>query len=123
MIICGASSSINLLSLEFLFITLLYRSFTSLTANFPPSKATRGLRSGGSTGSTVIIIHSGLFPLCKSASTIFNLFMIVFFFASELVFFISSFRLARISTKSKSANRSLTICPPISATKPLSPNL
>ncbi|MBA7569505.1 hypothetical protein ES708_11244 [subsurface metagenome] len=38
-------------------------------ANLPPSSCTMGLRSGGSTGSTVRIIHSGLLPLRRKAST------------------------------------------------------
>ena len=32
-------------------------------ANLPPSRGTNGLNSGGITGITVNIIHSGLFPV------------------------------------------------------------
>ena len=119
MMISGASSSISLLSLLFLFITRLYKSFTSLTANFPPSRATKGLRSGGNTGKTVIIIHSGLFPLFKKSSVTFSLLTIVFFFASEFVESISFFNFSRSSTKSSSFSKSLTTSPPILASKPV----
>ena len=49
-------------------ITLLYKSFKSDVANLPPSRGTRGLNSGGITGITFIIIHSGLFSFLVSAS-------------------------------------------------------
>ena len=43
---------------------LLYKSFRSEVANLPPSKGTNGLNSGGITGRTFNIIHSGLFSGC-----------------------------------------------------------
>ena len=46
-------------------------------ANLPPSKGTRGLSSGGITGTVVSIIHSGLFPESIKDSTSFNLFMVL----------------------------------------------
>ena len=46
----GALRSINLFKRLFLFITRLYKSFRSDVANLPPSKGTKGLNSGGITG-------------------------------------------------------------------------
>src|SRR6185295_5626720 len=43
-------------------MTRRYRSFRSGVAKRPPSRGTSGRRSGGSTGSTVMTIHSGLLP-------------------------------------------------------------
>ena len=59
-ITAGAFNCSICLNLLFLFIILLYKSFKSDAANLPPSKATKGLKSGGITGRTVNIIHSGL---------------------------------------------------------------
>ena len=84
-IISGALSSSNLLSLLFLLMTLLYRSFKSDVANLPPSRGTSGLKSGGRTGRTSIIIHSGLFPDSLNASRSFKRFESFFSFVSELV--------------------------------------
>ena len=120
--ISGASSSVNLFNLLFLLITLLYKSLTSETANFPPSSDTRGLKSGGKTGSWVNIIHSGLFPEFKKFSTTFNLLIIVFLFASDFVEPISSFKIVNNSNKSIVSNKSLTICPPMLASKPVCSN-
>ena len=64
----GAFISTNLLSLLFLIITLLYKSFKSEVANLPPSRGTSGLSSGGITGMAFKIIHSGLFSLFVFAS-------------------------------------------------------
>ena len=49
----------NLCKLLFLLITLRYKSFRSDVANLPPSSGTKGLNSGGITGITFKIIHSG----------------------------------------------------------------
>ena len=89
-IISGASSSSRRFRRLFLFITRRYRSFTSETANLPPSRLTSGLRSGGRTGKFVIIIHSGRLPEFKKLSITFRRFTIVFFLASEFVASISS---------------------------------
>ena len=64
----GALISTNLFNLLFLIITLLYKSFKSEVANLPPSSGTKGLSSGGITGITFKIIHSGLFTLFTFAS-------------------------------------------------------
>ncbi len=58
-IMSGAPSSSMRLSLLLRFMTRLYRSFKSEEANLPPSSCTMGRRSGGRTGRTVKIIHSG----------------------------------------------------------------
>ena len=50
-------------------MTRRYRSFRSEVAKRPPSSGTSGRRSGGSTGSTVITIHSGRLPDSRNAST------------------------------------------------------
>ena len=89
-IISGALKSISLLNLLFLFITLRYKSLRSEVANLPPSRGTSGLNSGGSTGKTLRIIHSGLIPEVWKASKTLSLFAIFFTFASEVVFSSSS---------------------------------
>ncbi len=48
--ISGAFKSNNLFKRLFLFITRLYKSFKSDVANLPPSSGTKGLSSGGITG-------------------------------------------------------------------------
>jgi len=112
--ISGAPSSNNLFNLLFLFITLLYKSFKSDVANLPPSNWTIGLRSGGITGTTFITIHSGLFPDCKNASTVSNLF-INFAFLCSLAFSISFSIWAVNFAKSISSNNFLIASAPISA--------
>ena len=79
----GALKSISLFNLLFLLITLLYKSFKSDVANLPPSSGTKGLNSGGITGTTSKIIHSGLGPEDKKDSTNFNLLTNFFLFNSE----------------------------------------
>ena len=54
----------------FLLMILLYKSFKSEAANLPPSSGTKGLKSGGITGRTDIIIHSGLLPLSLNSSIV-----------------------------------------------------
>ena len=114
-IISGALSSNNLFSLLFLFITLLYKSLRSDVANLPPSRGTRGLRSGGSTGSTFITIHSGLLPESLNASSNFNLFDNFLSFVSELVWGISSLIILISSSISSSSNKIWTASAPIPA--------
>ena len=84
-IISGAPNSNNLFNLLFLFITLLYKSFKSDVANLPPSNCTIGLNSGGITGTTDIIIHSGLVFESLNESTVSNLFTSLLFFCSLAV--------------------------------------
>jgi hypothetical protein len=58
-------------------------------AKRPPSSGTRGRRSGGMTGMTSSIIHSGRLPESRNASTTFSRLAIFLRFASEVVSFIS----------------------------------
>ena len=66
-------------------ITRRYKSFKSDVAKRPPSNGTNGRKSGGSTGNTVITIHSGLLPDCWKASNNFKRLVIFLRFVSELV--------------------------------------
>ena len=84
-IISGALSSNNLFNLLFLLMTLLYKSLRSEVANLPPSKGTRGLKSGGKTGKTSRIIHSGLFVDLTKPFRILSLLDNFLIFASLLV--------------------------------------
>ncbi|MPN02353.1 hypothetical protein SDC9_149569 [bioreactor metagenome] len=65
----GARSSSNRLRRLLRLITRRYRSLRSLVAKRPPSSCTIGRISGGITGMTVRMIHSGLLPLEINAST------------------------------------------------------
>ena len=78
-------------SLLFLFIILLYKSFKSDVANRPPSKATKGLKSGGITGRVVRIIHSGLVPEFKKPSTTLSFLISLALSASDFVFLIPAY--------------------------------
>ena len=103
----GAPSSRSLLSLLFLLITLLYKSFKSEVANLPPSSCTIGLMSGGITGITSRIIHSGLLPESLSASITSSLLTILIFFCPEASF---SFFLKSAESSSRSmSDRSFLI--------------
>ena len=62
MMISGAPSSSSRLSRLLRLMTRRYRSLRSEVANRPPSSWTIGRRSGGMTGSTDRIIHSGRVP-------------------------------------------------------------
>ena len=79
-IMSGAPSSRSLFSLLLRFITLLYRSLRSEVANLPPSSCTIGLRSGGITGITSMIIHSGRLPESLRASITSRRLTILTFF-------------------------------------------
>ena len=115
--ISGALRSINLLNLLFLLITLRYKSFKSDVANLPPSSGTKGLNSGGITGITFKIIHSGLFPETLKASTTFNLFA-NFFGLSSLVVSLISFLIDSLrSSRSSSSSKSLIASAPIPTLK------
>ena len=114
-IISGALSSSNLFNLLFLFITLLYKSLRSEVANLPPSRGTRGLKSGGSTGKTFITIHSGLLPESLKASSNFSLFDNFLSLVSEFVSGISSLITLISSSISSSSKRIWTASAPIPA--------
>ena len=122
MIISGALSSISLFNLLFLLMTLLYKSFKSEVANLPPSKGTRGLSSGGITGTTSRIIHSGLEPDSIKDSTSLSLLTNFFLLISEPVL-ISSSRILTISSfKSISVKIFFIASAPIETSKLSSPN-
>ena len=82
-IISGAPSSRSFSRRLFLLIILLYKSFKSDVAKRPPSSCTIGLKSGGITGTTLSIIHSGLFPEFLNASTTSSLFTILALFCPD----------------------------------------
>ncbi len=69
-------------------------------AKRPPSNGTKGRKSGGNTGNTVNIIHSGLFPEETKASITFKRLVSFFSRVSELVLGISSRKLAISVSKS-----------------------
>ena len=66
-------------------MTRRYKSFKSDVANRPPSSGTSGRRSGGSTGSTVMTIHSGLLFDSKNDSSSFKRFDSRLILVSEFV--------------------------------------
>ncbi len=77
----GAPNSMSFLSLLLRLITLRYKSLRSDAAYLPPSSGTIGRSSGGSTGSTSNIIHSGLLPLTLNASITSKRFTALVLFA------------------------------------------
>ena len=111
--ISGALSSNNLLSLLFRLITLLYKSFKSDVANLPPSSGTSGLKSGGRTGRTLSIIHSGLLPDLMKDSINFKRFTFLLFLACDLVFAISSFKSSKVFFNSISCKSSIIASAPM----------
>ena len=120
--ISGALRSNSLFNLLFLLITLLYRSFKSDVANLPPSKGTKGLNSGGITGTVVRIIHSGLFPEFKNDSINFNLLIVLSSVTLDLISFKDSLNFFCSFFKSKFIKISLTASAPIPAVNESSPN-
>ena len=118
-IMSGAFISINLFNLLFLIITLLYKSFKSEVANLPPSRGTNGLNSGGITGITLTIIHSGLFSewVCASRidSTTCNRFNDSAFLCCEVSFAAAFLKLYDNSSKFRLARRSCNASAPIFA--------
>ena len=104
-IMSGAFKSSSRFSRLFLLITRRYKSFKSEVANRPPSKGTKGRKSGGRTGNTVITIHSGMLPESTNASNNFNRLESFFNLVSELVAGISSRSRATSESTSKSFMR------------------
>ena len=104
-IISGASSSISRFKRLLRLITLRYRSFKSEVAKRPPSSGTRGRRSGGRTGITSRIIHSGRLPESRNASTTFKRLPYLARLVLEPVSFIS----LRSMVESSGRLRSLSI--------------
>ena len=79
----GAPNSRSLFKRLFLLIILLYKSLRSDVAKRPPSNCTIGRKSGGITGTTSKIIHSGLFPDSLNASTASSLLTILALFCPD----------------------------------------
>ncbi|EKE00695.1 MAG: hypothetical protein ACD_21C00290G0005 [uncultured bacterium] len=84
-IISGAFKSKSRLRRLLRLITLRYKSLRSEVANLPPSSGTNGRKSGGNTGNTVKIIHSGLFFDSWNASSTRNLLLIFLNLVLEFV--------------------------------------
>ncbi len=96
-------------------MTRRYKSFRSEVAKRPPSNGTNGRKSGGNTGRTVIIIHSGLLPEVWKASISFRRLLIFFRLVSELMVGNSS-RICLISVaRSMPFNKSRIASAPILA--------
>src|SRR5580658_7481716 len=94
---------------------LRYRSFKSEVANRPPSSGTSGRSSGGITGITSRIIHSGLLPdLRKLSTTLSRLAYFSFFCAEVSVFIFSRISWLRLSMSIRFSS-SLTPSAPIMA--------
>ena len=91
-------------------------------ANLPPSRGTKGLNSGGITGTTSSIIHSGFEPDSIKDSTNFNLFTSFFLLISEPVLIKSSRILTISSSKFISVKIFFIASAPIAISKPSSPN-
>ena len=120
-IMSGAFKSINLFNLLFLLITLRYKSFKSEVANLPPSSGTKGLSSGGMTGTLVKIIHSGLFPEFINASINFSLLIALSSATLDSAFCNTVFNLFLSALRSKFTNSFLIASAPIPASNASSP--
>ncbi len=119
--ISGALSSSSRFRRLFRLITRRYRSFRSLVANRPPSSGTSGRRSGGSTGTTVSIIHSGRLPLPRKASITLSRLAYFFRFASLVELFISLRRCSDSEWTSTRLRSSSIASPPMPTTNLSSP--
>ena len=111
----GAARSRRRLRRLLRLITRRYRSLRSDVAKRPPSSGTRGRRSGGSTGSTVIIIHSGLLPDCWNDSSNLRRLVIFLRLVSEFIEGSSSRIAATSASTSSTVRRSNTASAPIFA--------
>ena len=119
--ISGAPSSISLASLLLRLIILLYKSLRSEVANLPPSSCTIGRRSGGITGTTSIIIHEGLLPDSRNASTTSSLLTILALFCPAASTS-SAFSSSESFSRSIASSSSLTASAPIPTRKESLPN-
>ena len=113
----GAFKSKSLLSLLFLLITLRYKSLRSEVANLPPSNGTKGLSSGGITGTDVKIIHSGLLPEFINDSINFNLLIVLSSVTLDFMSFSVSLNFVCSFLRSKLTKISLTASAPMPAVK------
>ena len=110
--ISGAPSSNSLFRRLFLLMILLYRSFRSEVAKRPPSNCTIGRRSGGMTGTASMIIHSGLLPEQRNASTTSSLLIMRARFCPEESLS-PAFSSCASASRSTSCNSSLIASAPI----------
>ncbi len=117
MMISGAFSSMSFLSRLFRLMTRRYRSLRSDVANRPPSSGTSGRRSGGMTGMTLKIIHSGRLWLFRNASMMRKFLAMRFCACSSFWRCRSLWRVRAIWPKSRVASRSWTASAPIFAVK------
>ena len=113
----GARSSISRFRRLLRLMTRRYRSLRSEVANRPPSSGTSGRRSGGITGTTVMIIHSGLLPEKRNASTIFSRLASFLCLMSESVSCISARSWASSFSSSRPFSSSRIASAPIMAVK------
>ena len=121
-IMSGACSSINLFRRLLRLMTRRYKSFRSEVAKRPPSSGTSGRSSGGITGSTSRIIHSGLVWESRNASIIFRRLTTFLRLASETESLSSSRSAFFSASKSMLARISLIASAPMPALNASSPN-
>ena len=114
-IISGADRSNSRFRRLLRLITRRYKSFRSDVAKRPPSNGTNGRRSGGSTGNTVMIIHSGLLPDLTKASMSLRRLESFLILVSELVAGISSRSCATSPSISRLSSSCCTASAPIRA--------
>jgi len=112
----GARNSINFFKRLLRLMTRRYKSFKSDVAKRPPSNGTRGRNSGGMTGITSRIIHSGLFPDFKKLVATFNRFEYLSFFCCDVSSFIRTRRSVASSSIWTIDKSSLIASAPILAT-------
>src|SRR5213596_3411887 len=84
MMISGALRSMSRFNRLLRLMTRRYRSFRSEVANRPPSSGTSGRSSGGMTGMTSRIIHSGWLPDFRKASMTLSRLTIFFRFCTDV---------------------------------------
>ncbi len=118
----GARNSISRLRRLFRLITRRYRSFRSEVAKRPPSNGTSGRSSGGITGITVMIIHSGRLPDSRKDSTTFRRLMIFLGFSSPVASLRSARRFSASASRSMAASISRIASAPILAENASAPN-
>ena len=117
----GARSSIKRFRRLLRLMTRRYRSFRSEVAKRPPSSGTSGRNSGGITGITVMIIHSGRLLDSINALMSFNRLASFFGFSSVVASAISTFNCAAIASRSSEIRISRIASAPMPAVKESSP--
>ena len=120
-IISGARNSIRRFRRLFRLMTRRYKSFKSEVAKRPPSSGTSGRSSGGITGTTFKIIHSGRLPERIKASTTFKRLASFFGFSSVVASAMPTRNSSRSSSRFNSSSMTRTASAPIPATKLSSP--